>query len=235
MLLRSIYFWVSAMIFIMLVGLTVWKVIPPVLGQYRESTLTLKDLEVQITEKEKFVRALKTLEEERTDLEALHRQAQLALPTAVDSENLLLQLDGLIASLNLAEIKTTVPFSEEASRQAAAPEEKPAEPTESKPLAKFTISGPIDFEKLRDLVVQLKGFGRWNQLTSIDVIQSGGNITATITGEAFFKPAFSQEFSGDSQIINKAKAIFAKYRSYTTAPDISKEGSFGRANPLAPY
>lgn len=235
MLSKNKFFWISTLIFLVFTTLALWKAFPPLVSQYQQNRTQARDLDLKITEHKQYLELVKKLNNEEETVNNLYATAQQALPIKPDIEVLLLQLDGLLSN---AKINAAVTAPIGSTTAPAAPKggaEGDAAATKTAPKLTFTLSGEMDFPQLQALIGQLRTLVRWNKLTNIVISQSGEKSTATLSAEVFTKALGNKEFSGqDPKFLEKAEALFTQYQSYATLPDVTKEGQFGRTNPLAP-
>lgn len=248
MLVKSTSFWIATGIFLVVcLGLT-WLVFPRLITKFRQTQQTLKTADEEITKAEQFLSTIDALSKNLDDLEKYHDAARLALPTTVEPEQLLLQLNGLVSDLRL-DATVTVPISKgttSTSTGSSSSSEVKAgsigssgtvvsnENTTNEAGATFTINGKFGFGDLQTLIVRLRTFSRWNKIQSIDITRSDTTTTVALTGQVFSRPLSNKEFSGtDPQFMKKAGELFASLKSYATIPDITNEGSYGRKDPFA--
>ena len=221
MLLKSIYFWVVTVVLLAVVGISGIKIIPPILTSYQENQQKLVDVTTDLDKQKKFLAAVNTAKKDPESLEDIYNQAGLALPRAANSEILLLQLDGLLASLGLGSSTINVPLQSTAE-----------DVTENN--IDVTISGNITYDQMTDLLPKLKTFSRWNKVSTFDITKTADKYNSSITTKVFFLPGATEEFSGNSKILDQAKKIFSDFKSYATDPDITTEGIYGRPDPFTP-
>jgi len=249
MFIKSRFFWLSTALFLVLGLGIIWKIYPPLLSQARQNKTQNTDLTAQVNQAQQYLTLVKQLSSDTTTVDSLYSSAAVALPASADTENLLLQLDGLLASLKLSNVSITAPISQVVSTTSpAAPTSGTAVPqtqtgsstttpvvnSDAKSQSTFTLSGEMSYGSALQLVQKLRTFARWNKITVIDITQTGGKTTATITAQVFSKAAPTSDFSGsDNQFITKAKNLFSQYQSYASVPDATKEGSYGRSDPFA--
>ncbi len=219
---RNLTFWILTLVFLGLVGGIGWLVIPAQLRSVSASRAELIQLAAQVSENEQFLATLGSIEKEPETLDELYQKATLSLPMSPQPEILILQLDGLLASLSLStatiEVPLSAPVSEEGTGQTA--------------ITKFTISGSMSFDQVKQLIVQLRTLSRWNQLTAIDITTEGEKTTATITGQASSRVSSPKTFTGKQTFLADAEALFNRFTPYTTVPNIETEGNFGKSNPF---
>jgi len=227
MIWKNIYFWVATVIFLTVTIIAVTKVIPPALSTARDSRASLKDLNAQIDSERQFASSLSDLSKNQSQLNTMSSLAVEALPTKPDGEELMLQLDGLLASLNMASATATVPLS------AGTPAPSSGTGTVSASQLAVTIVGDFNYAKARDLIAGLRGLIRWNKITSFDISQNGSTSHLSFTFNVFYKPGQVKTFSGDTNLLSEAKTLFDAYHSYTTRPNIAAEGTYGKTDPFS--
>lgn len=244
-MIRYWFFWVGTLIFLAISMGILWKVYPPLLGQTNAQRNTLAVVDADIKEEEQYLAIIKSLQDNKSKVEQLHTQAGQALPVGADADLLLLQLDGLLTSLNLSNASVTVPLNQTAapvSSSASTEEVKPGSTgSTSKPIVKteiagqttVTISGEMDYTKTRELLTSLRSFSRWNQVTGLDIIQSAGKTTTTLICQVFNAPASTADFSGtDPNFLANATKLIGSLKQYAATPNYQSEGSYGRTNPF---
>lgn len=221
MLFKSVYFWAITGVLLIVVGISGLKIIPPIIANYQDNMQKITDANLELDKQKKFLAAVNTVKNDPETLEKLYNQALLALPKTANSEILMLQLDGLLASLGLGTATLNVPL------QSTATEE-----TQSN--IEVTISGEITYEQVLALLPKLKTFSRWNKVSSFDISKTIDKYTSTVIIKAFFQPGSTGEFSGNSKILEQAETLFSDVKSYASDPDINTEGIYGRPNPFTP-
>ncbi len=225
LLFSSLYFWVATAILLGAIIVFSLFFAPPLLGKISSNKSEIQKLTTQIAENEQFLTTLKVLEEESDQLDVLYEKATLSLPKEPQPEILILQLDGLLKSLELDKVTITVPLTGTGTKVGA------KAPTSQ--ATKFTLSGAMSFEKAQELIVKLRGLSRWNKLTSVDLTRQGVITTVAIAGEAAAKPGAPKPFSGSKTFLADATRLFDSLKPYTTIPDVTTEGTFGRDDPFA--
>lgn len=222
-LLRNKFFWASTVVtFVVLFFAALW-LFPPLIAQMKERKQSLSDLDSLIQSDEQFLNSIRGLERNPSQLNQLYELSMLSLPETAQPEILMLQLDGMLNSLNLGQATISVPLS-----QVQTSTETPISNTI------FTITGEMDYAKAKELIAKLRTLNRWNKATSIEIVRANDKSTATITSEAFSKPSSSKEFSGNVNFMSNATKVLSQFQNYATIPDITTEGNFGRTDPFAP-
>ncbi|HUD20740.1 MAG TPA: hypothetical protein VMQ44_01570 [Candidatus Saccharimonadales bacterium] len=247
-LIKQPLFWVATAAFLLIGMLAILYLMPPLLQTFQDNRSKLSTLDGQITSKQSYLDQINTLKKSSDTLTSLYASASQSLPTGAQNDLLSLQLEGLTKSLGL-NLAITVPFN-----QASTPTVAPTTTTDTTGTVQaggaansttsptvtttgsqttFTLSGPADFNSLKTLLAALRSFGRWNKVTTIELSQGTGAMTATVTAQVFWKNNKIADFAGDSNLITKARAIFSSLKTYTTAPNAATEGAFGRGDPFA--
>lgn len=244
MLLKSKFFWITTVIFLVVALGALWRLYPPILSQLKENNEKSKRLDADLEAAEAYSKSIAALKNEADQLDDAYQLAERALPVGAQTDLLLLELEGLLNDLGLGSVKITVPFQNTtpvSSTSSADGAERPGgAATTTKPVVKgssatttFTLNGEITYTQLKTLLARLRTFSRWNKITSIDIAKAADKYTTTVTAEFFTKPAPTQETSITSaKILEQAKTIFGGLRVYTTKPDATKEGSYGKGNPF---
>ncbi len=215
-------FWLSTGGTLVLLVVLLVFVYPPQIRQYQSHKDEIVSLDTQISDNEKYLATLKTLEKSPDDIKSLYDKASELLPVKPEPEILILQLSGLLNSLGLAAATTNVPFGSGAVNEA-------------NNTTAFTITGDMSFDAARNLVEHLKTFSRWNKIVSVEFSQKqDGGLAIILNAETYSKPDPNKEFSGLSKLLDQAKEAFNANQSYTTIPDVTTEGNYGRSNPFAP-
>jgi len=248
-MIRHIFFWISTVVFLVITLGIIWKVYPPLLGKVNDQRDSLEKVGQNITEEQRYLAVVKSLTDRQQVADQIYDKAVQALPLTLAPDLLLLQLDGLLASLQLGNATVTVPFG-----QAAVPILAPATPSgETKPgsvgnssatkpvvsgqsatQTTFTIAGEMDYPKVKALLVALRQFGRWNKVTSIEINKSSDKTTVTVVCQAFAAANTTADFGGsDPNFLNNAGKVFNALKQYTTAPNYQTEGQYGRIDPFA--
>jgi|GEM_PF-1349157 len=249
-LIKSKAFWVATAIFLLETLAIIWLALPPALSAIQNTRSQLSDIDSQIAAQQTRVDAGKALKQNSDEVETLFEKATLALPKTTDLDQLMLQLEGLLASLKL-DATLSLPLQTSASSSAAAStpivtsEESSARPggvgtttastpTESNEKTTFTITGKYGFADTRRLLVALKSFSRWNKITSVALSVNGDSSSSTVTAEVFYLAASPAEyFDTAAELIKQAKQSLASLVSYATTPSVETEGNFGRSDPFA--
>jgi len=252
-LLNSKYFIVITGLFLVVTIAIIWFFFPPVLKTFNENKAQSNALTEQIKSSQAEASTVKDLVAAKTTIADLYDTATTALPSSPSADLLLLQFDGLTKSLGL-NATITVPFSEGALAAQVATPEAPKDENDIRPGSgsaggtqpiisssgtgtgtDFSLSGEWDYPTVLSLLTKLKTFIRWNTVTSIDLTKTADKSTATISGKVFWTPSSKLEFSGSvKDLLNQAKTLFAGYQTYAEAPDVTKEGNFGKSNPFLP-
>lgn len=253
MLLRSKFFWVATVLFLGASLALIWKAYPPLLKQMQEKKSAESDLVEKVTQAKDYSDQVKSLSSHRQEVADLNQKAVAALPTDLQPELLLLQLNAMLGSLNLGGATVTVPFGQATSpvvstpAPAAAPDSSSPKAgsvgnSSSAPVVKqadnsqatFTISGTMSFDDVQRLLEKLRSFGRWNKVTALDINQNADGLTVNLTGQVFFKASTSSSYTGsEKNFLDSAKKTFGSLNSYATVPSTTQEGQYGRGNPFA--
>jgi hypothetical protein len=222
LLARSLYFWIATVLLVVAVGgATLWF-LPPLLKQFKENSDKIAALDSQIAENEQFLATLQGIEKQSTTLDALNDKAQLSLPKDPQPEILILQLDGLLKSLNLNKVTIEVPLTATVAKNAPA----------GLAVTKFTLTGKMSFAQAKELIANLRGLSRWNKLTALDLSQSEAVTTVTISGESYSKAGQPKAFTGSKSFLANASKLFDSLTPYTTIPNVKTEGTFGKDDPF---
>jgi hypothetical protein len=217
---RSLYFWVATILVLILVLIAAVYVFPPIVSEVRTNQQTASGLEQQINDHEQFLVTLASLEKEKEKLDELHEKATLSLPSEAQPEILQLQFDGLLQSIGLKDVAISVPLNSGEG--------------EGEEFVQFTLDGVMSFDKTKELIAQLRTLSRWNRITTISLTQGQGGVdtSVSLTGKAFFKGGKPKDFSGQSSFLTQAQDLFDNLEAYTTIPDVTTEGTFGKQNPF---
>lgn len=251
MLVRNKIFWIMTLVFLGAALSVTWLTYPSLLRQLQANRAQGVTLNQTLDQQKQYAALVKSLSAEEKTVNELYQSAQYALPATTSGEILLLQLDGLLNSIKLGSATITAPFATAVPAPAAAstdasgvkpstqggnnPTTTPVVKSGAQGLTNFTIVAETDFGTLKVLIEKLRHMARWNKITSVDVTVTGDKMTATIISQIFTKPDATKEFSStDPQFLTKAKELFSSFVSYTTVPDASKEGNYGRSNPFSP-
>jgi len=252
-LLTSKYFLIISALFLVAAIAVIWFFFPPVIKSFNDNREQADTLAAQIETSQAEAATVNDLIAAKATIAELHEQASTALPGSPSADLLLLQLDGLTKSLGL-EATITVPFSQatlpaQVDSSAAPKNESDIKPGSgsaggTQPIiasaspgtnTDFSLSGEWDYPTALNLLAKLKTFIRWNAVTSIDLTRAADKSTATISGKVFWVPSTNLQFSGTAKdLLSQAKTLFDGYQTYAEAPDVTKEGNFGKSNPFAP-
>ena len=205
-LLTSKYFLIISALFLVAAIAVIWFFFPPVIKSFNDNREQADTLAAQIETSQAEAATVNDLIAAKATIAELHEQASTALPGSPSADLLLLQLDGLTKSLGL-EATITVPFSQ------------------------ATLPAQVDSSAAPKNESDI----RWNAVTSIDLTRAADKSTATISGKVFWVPSTNLQFSGTAKdLLSQAKTLFDGYQTYAEAPDVTKEGNFGKSNPFAP-
>ncbi len=249
-LITTKYFLVVTGLFLLLTTVLIWFFFPPLLNTLNENRSLTAELAGKIASSQAEATTVRELEAASASLNDLYDKASTALPTAPTADLLLLQLDGLTKNLGLT-ATITVPFSEGAptTQLTTPPDANTVKPGSGsmgsvQPLITssvtgtgtvFSLSGEWDYPSVLKILSKLKTFSRWNAVTSIDLTKTTDKMTATISGKVYWTPSSKSEFSGSvGSLLSQAKALFESSQIYAVAPDVTKEGNFGKSNPFLP-
>jgi len=221
-ILKNTYFWVMTLILLAVVVLSGLRIIPPMYATYQENQQTIADRKAELDKQQKFLDAVNAVKQDEASLNDLYTQAQTALPISNGSESLMLQLDGLLKELAI-DATIDVPLAVDNTDDQATAQNQ----------LEVSINGDIGYNKARSLISRLKTFARWNKIKGFSIAKSTTGFTTSVNFLAYFKPGRVPEFSGDSNIMDKAAQVFDSLRSYTTVPDSTTEGTYGRSNPFS--
>lgn len=248
-LLKNRVFLIASAVFVATMLLTVWFLFPPTLTDFNETRAALTKLEGDVRAAQGRADSYKDLQTNSLKLNEVHDLAASALPATPSPDLLLLQLDGLAKALGL-DITITVPLTDGAlAVQVGSPPPAGGEVKQgsgsaggsSQPIVtssgsntEFNLSFKGNFATAQTLLAKLKTFIRWNTVTGVEISTSGSETNVTISGQVFWLPTPSTEFTlPANDLLERAAKLFNGYQSYTTTPDISIEGQFGRADPFA--
>lgn len=250
MLVKNKFFWIITLLFLLVALALVWLIYPPLMRQLQDNRSQLAALDATLSQEKQYAELVKTLTSQNEQVLSLYQSAKVALPVTTSGEILLLQIDGLLHSINLSSASVTAPFAAAVPAAAPAPADtsgvKPSSqsgtsPTTSTPIVKsndqaasmVTITADTDFGTLKTLIEKLRHLARWNKITSISVTVST-KMTVVITTQIFTKADAAKGFAGtDPQFLTKATQLFSSFTSYATTPDATKEGNYGRKDPFA--
>lgn len=221
LLVKNMSFWIATLVLVGALLVSGLFLIPPLISQVSSNRAEINELSTKIAEGEQFLTTLRGIEQKSDQLEQLFEKAALSLPKEPQPEILILQLDGLLQSLDLASTKIEVPLTGAA---------EPAEGAEQ--TTRFTLEGTMSFDQVKGLIAKLRTLSRWNKLTAVDITIEEATTRATLTGEAYSKPSAPQTFSGAPSFLDNASAAFTSLNPFTTLPDVKTEGTFGRQNPF---
>lgn len=219
-LVRNLYFWIATLILLAVVGTILLWFVPPLINQIKTNRAELAKLNTEVSDNEQFLATIQIIEEQTTILDSLNEKALLSLPKDTQPEILILQLEGLLESLNLSLVKIEAPLGTQVTS------------AEGQGTQKFTLTGTMTFDQTKQLITRLRGLSRWNKLISIDITQQQDRTSVTIAGEAFSKPGTPKSFTGSKTFLTDAKALFDSLTPYTTIPDVQTEGNFGKNDPF---
>jgi len=250
-LIKSRTFWVATALFLLVTLAIIWLALPPALRAIQDVRKKLSEIDSQIATQQTRLETGRALKKNSAELDSLYEKASLALPKTADLDQLMLQLEGLLASLKLdATLSLPLQASSPQSTASAGPvitsndtEVRPGgagttttspPPTEPGKKTTFTITGKYGFSDTRRLLTSLKNFSRWNKISSIVIKVSSDTSTSTVTAEVFYASSKPPEYTGTaSELMEQARQALANLTSYTTAPSVEKEGNFGRIDPFA--
>ncbi len=244
LLIKQPLFWIATTLFLILGVGALLYLMPPLVSDLSNSRAKIQELNSQISEKQNYLAQVAVLKDDGEAIESYYATAGKALPTSVETDSLLLQLEGMVNILRLSGATITVPFSTAATTAASSSSEGvttggSANSTTS-PVVKsngsqttFTISGKFGFNDMRTLLQSLRSFSRWNKITSIELTKSGDEYSATVISQIFWLSGDNLSFSGSTAFLSTAKSLFSDLKSYSTAPDVTTEGSYGRSDPFA--
>lgn len=247
-LIKKPSFWIISLLFLVVTVILIIYVFPPLFSRFNSLRADSTSLTAERDKQKQYADLLDNLANNKDAVAGLYQSADQALPSTVRADFLLIQLDSLTSSMGLTGVKFVVPFSSgvvatpapsgsggTASIGGAANSSPVVKSDSSGSQTTFSISGPIGFSSVQTLLQNLRSLSRWNKITSIELGLNGSEPTATITAQVFTLPNYSSNFTGaDSSFLTKAQALFGSAKSYTTQPNSSTEGSYGRANPFAP-
>lgn len=239
MVAKSLTFWIITFLFVLgVIGLAT-RVIPPILSTTRANQAEISNLKAELVKAEEFSTTLKNLQQQEAQLDAFYAQARAALPEKPEGEQLLLQLDGLVASLGIPGVTINVPVAVAAAAPVAATTETEGATDETAqatpaPTSELTISltGNVDYLKTKSLLAKLHSLIRWNKIVSFDINKSGDTYSTTINATAAYKAAVPKVFSGTAQLLEQSKTLFSSFQSYATPPNFRAEGAYGRPSPF---
>lgn len=241
MLLKNKFFLVTTVLFLLAAVVAIWRIYPPVLSQFKEHRVKAVELDAKLKEAESFNQGIIALRNQTEQLKMVYNLAERALPTNNQSEVLLLELEGLVKDSGLSGIRITVPFDSAAASVATDTEVVRPGTTSKKPVVKgsaqtstsFTLAGNISFAQSRALLDKLMNFSRWNKVKSIDISRSEEAYSTTIIADFFTKAAPSVANSSvPANLLSQASQVFQSLSQYSTTPDASREGSYGKPNPF---
>ncbi len=215
--LKTREFWISTGIFLIVSGAIAYFVLPPLFQTYQTQKRKMNDLNAEIAAQTQYIATIKSLNTHPETIDSLFVTANELLPTNLQSDLLALQLDGLLASLNMPGLNVTVPFA-----------------TAGLTSPSVTLAGSASFTQAEQLIAGLKSFGRWNKITSIDIAQTSKETTITITTSVFSRTTKPPEFTGsNTKLLVQASQLFNSFKSYSTVPNVTQEGQYGRSDPFA--
>lgn len=215
---RYLIFWVSALLLVIIVGLSAWFLYIPYTKLIIEQRAKVAELDKKIDDNERFVAAVSTLKRRETELNHFHQLSRLALPVKPDAEILRLQLSELFRQTSI-NARAEVPFVSNDSKTGS---------------LTVQITGNLSFTQAQNLITRLRELIRWNRINKITIEAGDQGTRTTIAVDFFWRPEESIAFSGSANLLENAAKLFANFKSYATIPDIEREGSFGRDNPFDP-
>ena len=250
MLLKSKFFWIITAIFLLACLGAAWKLYPPVLKEFGALRDQEKKLQDDTKKAEYYNQSVKKLKENADSLDKVYLNATHALPVTPKNDLLLLEIEGLTNSIGLSNVAISVPFqgsvaqaspSSQSASSGGDDSVKRGSTANTKPIVKgtstdttsVTISGNIDFSKAKELVSKLQSFSRWNKVKSVDITKSSDTYATTITIEVFTRPLPTAGFTDTSSTFLKtAQDLFTPLKTYTSEPDATTEGNYGKPNPF---
>lgn len=251
MLIKNKVFWIITPLFLIASLAIIWLMYPPLIEQLRANRTDSAALDKTLLEQKQYVELVTSLTSEEQQVLSLYQSAQTALPVTTNSEMVLLQLDGLLNSIDLSSATITAPFSvvvpvaaktstsssdvKPSTQSGSNPTTTPVVKSNNQTIATVTITAETNFTTLKSLLEKLRQLARWNKIVSIDVSVAADKMTVVVTTQIFTKPDATKEFAGtDPQFLTKATQLFSGFTSYATKPDATKEGNYGRKDPYAP-
>lgn len=248
-LLKQKSFWIATALFMLISLAIIWLALPPALSAIQDTRSQLSQIDSQISVAQIRLDAGKTLKENSAQLQNLYNSAVLALPESSDTDQLMLQLEGLISDLKL-DATLTLPLSSASATTASTPVitsndniqpggagssgSSSAQSATPSGGASFTVNGKYGFSSTRELLSALKYFSRWNKISSVSLAVSGDSSTSTVTAQVFSSDTKPAEFSGTAtDFIQQAQQVFSSLVSYATVPSVDTEGNFGRTDPFS--
>jgi len=241
MLLKNKFFLATTVIFLLAAIVAIWRIYPPVLSQFKEHRVKTVELDAKLKEAESFNQGIIALRNNTNQLKTVYGLAERALPVTNQSEVLLLELEGLVKDSGLSGVRITVPFDNATATAASDTEVVRPGTTSKKPVVKgsaqtntsFTLAGNISFAQSRSLLDKLSNFSRWNRIKSIDISRAEESYSTTIIADFFTKAAPGVAGSSVSaNLLTQASQVFQSLSQYSTTPDASTEGSYGKPNPF---
>lgn len=222
LLFKNFTFWIATVCLLALIGGASLWFLPPLVKQFKENNAKIASLDTQVAENEQFLTTIQAIEKQSETLESLNEKAKLSLPTDPQPEILILQLDGLLKALQLNKTTIEVPLTPTVAKNAPA----------GLAVTKFTLTGKMSFTQAKELITRLRTLSRWNKLTSLDISQADGVTNVTLSGESYSKPGAPKAFTGSKTFLTNAVKLFDSLTPYTTVPDITTEGNFGKNDPF---
>lgn len=243
-------FWLITALFLTLNLLVIYFAYPPLLGKLRATKEQSATLQAKLVDDRQFVANLDALNKNSLEINRYSEMAEMALPSRVGSDILLLQLDGLLQAANLSALTVTTPFSQGVAVATLAPavetpesevkagsigakKSQPSQASSASP--SFTINGDMSFTQMKTLLAHLATLARWHQITALDLSASADKTTGSLTASIFTSPASPGNAEDlDAGFLEAARKVFDPLQTYTTIPNSKTEGIYGRTDPLAP-
>lgn len=241
-------FWVVTTIFALAVLFAAVFVLPATLREFNDQKTQLSAEQVKADESKRYQTIVSQIAKESATVDELYELAKKALPESAESELLLLELEVLMSQVGMSNTNINVPLNQATQSQAAAggsviaPQgalsTTESAPAPTQPVVKsagdttFTVSGEGSWEMVVTLIEKLRTFSRWNKVTAIELSKKDSVITASISAQAYTRPTSTKFIGSDPELLTKAKELFFNIQSYTTRPDPTTEGTFGKTNPF---
>ena len=244
-LLTNRTFLIATLLFLLVAIGGIWLFYPPALRKFNEIKTQQQQLTDELAATQATVDSLAVFSAKEADLNKYYDLASNALPTAPGSDILMLQLEGLTQSLGVS-ATITLPFSGTAVAAQPAPASSSEEDVSpggasnsgqpvvaaSSSQSQFTIAGKFDFNTTRALIRKLSTFIRWNTITAVSITSSNDGFSASISGQTYWLPGQAADSTFGSDVLTRAAALFSGFDSYTSTPDVTTEGNFGRNDPF---